>query len=359
MDLISVIVPVYNVEQYLMRCVDSIRRQTHQNLEIILVDDGSPDRCPQMCEEIKDLDSRVKVVHKKNGGLGFARNSGLDVATGEYVTFIDSDDWISDDHIENMYLAAKDTSSDAVIGSHTSAASDGKIFRHPTQIIPGVYEGAAIRDKIVLPLIGADLNYPQDVQLDSSSCMNLYRRSIIERVNILFRSERETVAEDLYFNIDFFCNAKRVVAIDEAGYFYFENLESLTRKYDPRRFDRTIRFYELFREQIAGYALQNDVAFRIERTFLLKVRVLLRLIVTADLPRKNKNKEIQRIIEHSVVKQVLDEYPIDTYIPAKRLLARAMRKGNVMNVYWLIRMRESAKKTTFFRAVLKRIGIGR
>ena len=77
MDLVSVIIPVYNVELYLDRCVDSIRKQTYRNLEIILVDDGSPDRCPELCEQIKMQDSRVKVVHKENGGLGFARNSGL------------------------------------------------------------------------------------------------------------------------------------------------------------------------------------------------------------------------------------------------------------------------------------------
>lgn len=92
--LISVIVPIYNVEKYLVRCVDSIVNQTYKNLEIILVDDGSPDRCPQMCDDYAEKDSRIKVVHKKNGGLSDARNAGMAVATGEYISFIDSDDWI-------------------------------------------------------------------------------------------------------------------------------------------------------------------------------------------------------------------------------------------------------------------------
>lgn len=92
--LISVIVPIYNVEKYLARCVDSIVNQTYKNLEIILVDDGSPDRCPQMCDDYAEKDSRIKVVHKKNGGLSDARNAGMAVATGEYISFIDSDDWI-------------------------------------------------------------------------------------------------------------------------------------------------------------------------------------------------------------------------------------------------------------------------
>lgn len=92
--MISVIVPIYNVEKYLARCVDSIVNQTYKNLEIILVDDGSPDRCPQVCDDYAEKDSRIKVVHKKNGGLSDARNAGMAVATGEYISFIDSDDWI-------------------------------------------------------------------------------------------------------------------------------------------------------------------------------------------------------------------------------------------------------------------------
>ena len=102
MPLISVIVPIYNVEKYLDRCVDSIINQTYKNLEIILVDDGSPDNCPQMCDDYAKKDSRIKVVHKENGGLSDARNVGMEVATGEYVSFIDSDDYISLDCYETV-----------------------------------------------------------------------------------------------------------------------------------------------------------------------------------------------------------------------------------------------------------------
>lgn len=91
---VSIIVPIYNVEKYLDRCMASLLNQTLEDIEIIMVDDGSPDRCPKMCDEYAKKDSRVKVVHKKNGGLGYARNSGLDVATGEYVAFVDSDDYV-------------------------------------------------------------------------------------------------------------------------------------------------------------------------------------------------------------------------------------------------------------------------
>ena len=100
--LVSIVVPIYNVEKYLGRCVDSIINQTYKNIEIILVDDGSPDGCPKICDQYGKTDRRIKVIHKPNGGLSDARNAGLDVATGEYVTFIDSEDWIEYDTVEKM-----------------------------------------------------------------------------------------------------------------------------------------------------------------------------------------------------------------------------------------------------------------
>lgn len=116
MPTISVIVPVYNVEPYLRQCVDSILGQTFRDFELILVDDGSPDGCPAICDEYAKMDSRVKVIHKENGGLSSARNAGLDVAKGKYIAFVDSDDWIHPEMSETMqnrmqqhYLHANNT----------------------------------------------------------------------------------------------------------------------------------------------------------------------------------------------------------------------------------------------------------
>ena len=107
---ISIIVPIYNVERYFRRCMNSLLNQTLQDIEIILVDDESPDNCPEICEEYAAKDSRIKVIHKKNAGLGFARNSGLKLATGEYVAFVDSDDYVDLTMYEKLYLTAKEFS---------------------------------------------------------------------------------------------------------------------------------------------------------------------------------------------------------------------------------------------------------
>ena len=125
MPKVSVIIPVYNVERYLNKCVQSIVDQTLDSLEIILVDDESPDACPQMCEEWARKDNRIKVIHKKNGGLGFARNSGLELATGEYVTFCDSDDWIEPEAYQTTYEKCKEKDLDICWFQPRRVTTDG------------------------------------------------------------------------------------------------------------------------------------------------------------------------------------------------------------------------------------------
>lgn len=114
MSKISIIVPIYNVEKYLEKCLESILGQTFKDFELILVDDGSPDNCGSICDRYLKLDSRVKVIHKENGGLSSARNAGLDIAIGEYVGFVDSDDWIDTNMYEILYSMAKETDADII-----------------------------------------------------------------------------------------------------------------------------------------------------------------------------------------------------------------------------------------------------
>ena len=113
--LISVIIPVYNVKEYLKRCIDSVLIQTYKNMEIILVDDGSPDKCPQICDEWAKKDERIIVVHKENGGLVSARKMGISVATGEYIGYVDGDDWIESEYLEKQMIAIRETGADVVI----------------------------------------------------------------------------------------------------------------------------------------------------------------------------------------------------------------------------------------------------
>lgn len=116
-EKVSVIIPVYNDEKYLKQCVESILTQTYTNLEIILVDDGSTDHTPEICEEYREKYDQIRVLHKKNGGVGSSRNAGLALATGEYVLFVDNDDWLEKHHIEELYKLAKENNADIAAGN--------------------------------------------------------------------------------------------------------------------------------------------------------------------------------------------------------------------------------------------------
>ena len=123
-ELISVVVPIYKVEKFLPTCIESIIRQSYRNLELILVDDGSPDSCPSICEKYKQVDSRIKVIHKKNGGLSDARNAGLKIAEGKWITFIDSDDYVGIDFLKELYRVAVVNETDISICDYSTVLNN-------------------------------------------------------------------------------------------------------------------------------------------------------------------------------------------------------------------------------------------
>lgn len=168
--LISIVVPVYNVEQYLEKCVKSIVKQTYKNLEIILVDDGSPDKCGCICDKLSEKDKRIRVLHKNNGGLSDARNAGIDIATGRYISFIDSDDYIEKDYIKILYDSIKNDNSDMAIGAHTVLYENGTILKKATG------EKSVLEPKTVLERILYDKG------IDLSAWAKLYDINLFKKI---------------------------------------------------------------------------------------------------------------------------------------------------------------------------------
>ena len=359
MDLISVVVPVYNAEKYIRRCVNSIQNQTYHNLEIILVDDGSPDKSGQICDQLSKEDDRIRVVHKQNAGPGFARNVGIELMTGRYVTFIDSDDWIDASHIENLYNALVLAKADLCIGGHTIVYESNEKIVHPANLEQKVYRGDEIVTQVLLPLIGPEPDYPNDVQLEPSSSMSLYDAQIIKDHNIRFLNGKSVVSEDLYFNMDYLQQSSSVVITDEVGYFYFVNDQSISRKYNPEQLNRTVGFYSEVTRRIKQYGLEDKVAYRLDRSYLMRVRVLIRQIVMSDLRFGEKYRDMQNVLQHSLTRSILNSYPIECYIPAMRFLVRQMKRRHLLTVYWMIRFREMAHNTNWLKQLLHRFGIRR
>lgn len=245
MPKVSIIIPIYNVEKFLDRCLDSVRSQTLRDIEIILVDDDSPDHCPQMCEEYARQDSRIKVVHKKNGGLGFARNSGLEVATGEYIAFCDSDDYVKKDSYETLYGEAKKEGADVVFGWHYKETNDRCWIDFCKIKENKIFVGTEVKQFMMdLVAFSPSVKSRSERLIDVSSCMALYRKDIFDKYNVRFMSEREIVSEDLVFNVDYLKHAKLIKIIPYTFYYYCHNTGSLSTTFKVQKFEGFKRLRE-------------------------------------------------------------------------------------------------------------------
>ena len=206
-ELISIIVPIYNVQKYLDRCMKTLLNQTYRNIEIILVDDESPDECPKMCEEYTKIDQRVKVIHKKNGGLGFARNSGLEIAQGKYIIFVDSDDYVTENMCHLLYEAAKKYEADVVYGGIFYADGE-KIKESKVVTKERVWKGKQEVKDLLLDFIATEPNEKKDTIMEVSVWKALFRKKVFDEYDISFVSERQFISEDVIFDIDYFCRRK-------------------------------------------------------------------------------------------------------------------------------------------------------
>lgn len=225
MDKISIIVPVYNIEEYIEKCVKSIMKQTYKNIEIILVDDGSKDNAGNICDELSKKDERIQVVHKVNGGLSSARNAGMKKATGEYICFVDGDDCIREDYCEVLYNALKETKSDISAVSYkeiknskariyNSAARAKKEFDDKCT----VYNG----DEIIVQFL-----HWKNFRI---AWNKLYRADILK--NQWFKEG--ATFEDMYFNYKVLANVKRVAYVNSPCYYYIRRDGSISTTYSEK-----------------------------------------------------------------------------------------------------------------------------
>ena len=220
-DLISVIIPVYKVEKYLCRCVDSVLEQTYTNMEIILVDDGSPDNCPIMCDEYARQDSRVKVIHQENAGLSGARNAGIDMAQGQWLAFVDSDDYLAADFLERLYQACVDTGSSLSVCRWEYVRGE-TIPEHGTGETR-VYTGREMLANLYVP----------DGAYFVVAWNKLYRKELFEDI----RYPLGRIHEDEATTYRIYDKVKKAAYVDRSLYGYFVTPVSITRGFNPKRMD--------------------------------------------------------------------------------------------------------------------------
>ncbi len=224
-ELISVIVPVYNVRSYLEKCFESVAGQSYRNLEIILVDDGSTDGSGELCEELARRDSRVRVIHKKNGGLGSARNAGIDASRGEILSFVDSDDWIEPGMYETMTEIMHRENAQIIACGIKKVSETGAVS----------YYQDDLEERCIYTRDEALIELPKNERLSNSMCNKLFRRETIQGLHI----SEQIFYEDNPFTPQCFARAERIAYTAEPFYCYFERSGSISRKsFSVREFDR-------------------------------------------------------------------------------------------------------------------------
>lgn len=319
---VTVVIPIYNVEKYLEKCINSVQNQTLKNIEIILIDDESPDNCPDICDQMAMVDSRIRVIHKKNAGLGFARNSGIEVAQGKYIAFIDADDYIETNMMEELYKLASSINADAVI-------SGGFIYEYPngkSLIKQDVKEDVLFEGDITeLPLfmMGADPSLPVDYIYEMSACRGIYNLELLKQHNIYFLSEREFISEDLLFHFDFSQKAQKIYLTSKCYYHYRKNVNSLTKSFDVERFSRNVDLYNY----VLNYLNNSNYQKEEEKFILYADRMLLaRARVAVGQTEEYYGcygKEFKRVFNYiskeDTLKQLLKRYPI-LQLPLKHRL---------------------------------------
>ena len=311
------IVPVYNTEKYLQRCIDSLVQQTLQDIEIILVDDGSKEPCALLCDQLADTDTRIRVVHKANGGLGFARNTGLEAATGEYVGFVDSDDYIAPDMYEKLYGAA--TQHQAQLAVSGICFVGGNTFSQSNDVLPKSYFNTFTLfakeqiQTLLLGVVGALPNEPDDSRYGVSVCKNIFKTDVIREHNLAFLSEREILSEDTLFMVDYIAHTTCAVGVPGAYYCYCRNEDSISKSYSPTRFERSIVFLNVLEQRIAERVPKEEYQIYLDRLIQGFGRILCSQEVVhardANIKYPLLKKRLQEICTHEKWKGALQTYP--------------------------------------------------
>lgn len=296
--MISVVVPIFNVGIWIERCLNKILSQSFSNIEVILVNDGSEDNSQKICEEFVKKDNRVRLINKDNGGLSSARNTGIGIATGKYIVFIDPDDEIVDGYFNSLYETAEKYNCDSVISGYRTIPTNKNQI--PNYKLNEVLTGEE--------LILSSLN----IHSNNDLCFvwrYIYKMDVIRNKKIKF-NEQVFIGEDVIFNLEFLLNSKRVIAIKDIYYLYtVNNPESLMRvTFKPKLEESLIKQYEIRKCLSQQYGLSNDKNYTKDLANYY-INVIYKLILKNLLNSNNNdvNKELKRVLNYKMFRESVRE----------------------------------------------------
>lgn len=345
-SLISIIVPVYNTENYLEKCLYSLVNQTYKNIEIIIVDDGSPDNSMNIIQKFVLADNRVKVISQKNQGLSGARNTGMNNANGDYIMFIDSDDWIEIDTCEKAINASEKYNADVVFWSYIKEFSDSQKDNYlfdKTEIIWSEKNINQLSRRMV-GLVGDELANPQSIDNLVTAWGKLYKKSVIGDVR--FTDTKIIGTEDALFNIEVFLEINSAVYIpDLLSHYRKDNESSLTHNYKKKLVSRWREMYSRIKflldrnDMSREYydALKNRICFGL-------IGLGINLAEDKKMSFKEKKKEIYNILSMKHYQIVLKDLDF-SYLPIQwKVFFKLAKNNNALLLLWLLEIMDYLRK---------------
>ncbi len=324
--LVTVVLPIYNVDKYLDECIESITGQTYRDLEIILIDDGSTDSCPIICDNWAKRDLRIRVVHKENEGQGIARNVGLQMANGEYVCFFDSDDYIDLSAIEKLYAIASAEKSDIVVFGLNSVDSERKLIASfPPKVGRRDYCGEEVLNDFFPEFLAPDPNGDGSRLFYMSSCLLMYSTELIKKADWKYVSEREIISEDVYSLLSLFKHVNKVSVLPEALYNYRKNYASFSNVYRADRYEKIRFFYTECVKLCRWLGYEHTIEHRVSKPYLAYTISALKQEAQLKRSYKEKRRAIKRIVCDDVLQTVLQCNKNDKVSLSRRVLYWTMR----------------------------------
>ena len=333
---LSVIVPVYNVEQYLKRCVDSILNQTVTDLEIILVDDGSTDSSGSLCDRYAEEHTNIRVHHKPNGGLTSAWKAGLELAGGSYIGFVDSDDWIDPDMYERMLTLAEREDADVTVCGLVFDFEDPKIPKRNeiSNFRKSVYDRKEL--EALFPTLIND-GYFFGRTLQPARVTKLFRKSLLQ-ANVEFCDNRVAVGEDLQITFPVLLDTRKLCVVqDFYPYHYWINQKSITGQYDSSYIEK-VKLLSGRLQAISDAKGVYDFTVQIRNDFLSMAVLAVKNEIYRNYQsgRQSVVANVKRICEDAMVKEALEKHTMDKLSVSIRLYLWLMKKGHYNLCYWLV-----------------------
>ena len=325
MAKISLIVPVYNTAEYLEKCMESVLAQTFSDFEVMLVDDGSTDGVsPAMCDTYGKRDTRVRVMHKQNGGLQSAWIAGLVESRADYIAFLDSDDWIDNDMFEKMY-AHTDSSfaKEEVICANYIVEKAGERRKETQGLVPGVYTGSGLSE-IRKNLLGNDIR-----PITMSRCMKLISRKLLLD-NIKYCNPTIVMGEDVNIMLPVLCDCNRLVIMEGAHFYHYRLVgDSMSHAYNPKLLTNLELTDKTFRDILWDKNILNADA-QMDREFVVMLLVVMRNVLRAE--GKDTRSLVKEIFLRPDIRKKIENTRIGVSTKANKLLYFTMRHPNALNV---------------------------